>query len=784
LPHRFPASPSHVIALLATLVLATPAWAVLDIDDHGPVLDPGGFRLRVTNAGILGNAFFDVGLSNDPSFEYPAHSGHECLSHAELWVGGLDDLGHPHVSGGPALEWRPTTDPADHVRIAHAGDLGTARFIDDDGDGRTDEEQLNGRDDDGDGEVDEDIAVTGDVMASSDYVDDRPEAVNFSYSNGETHQPFGLSVHEEDYGWSDAIARGTAGVRYTITNHGTSTIFGVYCGVLADLDSRALSDRAGHLDDKIVMQTYSQAFDDGFSGSDVHGHFLGKECVSTVRDTLPVLIDGRPGSGLPVVTIVGLGHTIDPQANMDPLKPYANAPGRVSFRYTVLSNSRPGQPGGVPTVDPDRYGGLAGRLPGMPIDLPDDYQVLVACGPFPKLAPGTSLTFDVALVAAPDLDSLRSAVQSALYLYHGYQLNLLPDSTGRGATEYDVGRSGLNGHEACLEPPAGVSFYWEPDCPMKFNTGETDIGDPGPTVLYEHGHCIWTDADCDICTGYHGNETFAPWLDPGTMPPPPATRATPADHRVAIAWDNLPEILIHAGRVGTPHSNFIGYRLYRLADWRGRESDLPPLQNWALVHEYNPTTTVNGEVPLASVTDTTLDYERILYEQKHYPIGRYHDVDSTAQNGFDYLYVVTTVMDLAFTDRYDSRSLRRVESPIVASFDQRVVPFAAAKPAGHGVWVVPNPFRAHADWDRPIVPGDPFPRHLDFMGLPRAPAVIRIYTVAGDFVAKLDHDGSGGNGEASWDLISRNGQDVESGIYLFTVDSRLGHEIGHFVVIR
>ena len=70
------------------------------------------------------------------------------------------------------------------------------------------------------------------------------------------------------------------------------------------------------------------------------------------------------------------------------------------------------------------------------------------------------------------------------------------------------------------------------------------------------------------------------------------------------------------------------------------------------------------------------------------------------------------------------------------------------------------------------------------MGLPKAPCVIRIYTVAGDLVAKLDHDGSNGNGEAEWNLISRNGQDVESGIYLFTVDSSLGHQVGRFVVVR
>jgi hypothetical protein len=70
------------------------------------------------------------------------------------------------------------------------------------------------------------------------------------------------------------------------------------------------------------------------------------------------------------------------------------------------------------------------------------------------------------------------------------------------------------------------------------------------------------------------------------------------------------------------------------------------------------------------------------------------------------------------------------------------------------------------------------------MGLPRARATIKIWTVAGDLVAQIVHDGSAGDGQASWNLISRNGQDVESGIYLFTVDSALGKNTGKFVVIR
>jgi hypothetical protein len=82
------------------------------------------------------------------------------------------------------------------------------------------------------------------------------------------------------------------------------------------------------------------------------------------------------------------------------------------------------------------------------------------------------------------------------------------------------------------------------------------------------------------------------------------------------------------------------------------------------------------------------------------------------------------------------------------------------------------------------VAGDTFGRHVDFMGLPRAPSRLKVYTVSGDLVWETDHDGSEGNGQARWNLISRNGQDVESGIYLFTVDSGLGHQVGRFVLIR
>jgi len=35
-----------------------------------------------------------------------------------------------------------------------------------------------------------------------------------------------------------------------------------------------------------------------------------------------------------------------------------------------------------------------------------------------------------------------------------------------------------------------------------------------------------------------------------------------------------------------------------------------------------------------------------------------------------------------------------------------------------------------------------------------------------------------------WNLVTRNGQDVTSGVYLFSVESDMGSYVGKFVIIR
>jgi hypothetical protein len=105
------------------------------------------------------------------------------------------------------------------------------------------------------------------------------------------------------------------------------------------------------------------------------------------------------------------------------------------------------------------------------------------------------------------------------------------------------------------------------------------------------------------------------------------------------------------------------------------------------------------------------------------------------------------------------------------------------------VYVVPNPATANAmePWQLEPNQDDPTGIKVEFRNLPKCTSAVRIYTVAGDLVETLYHDGTAGNGTLPWDLVSRNGQDVTSGVYLFSVepdDGKFSRTIGKFVVIR
>jgi hypothetical protein len=93
--------------------------------------------------------------------------------------------------------------------------------------------------------------------------------------------------------------------------------------------------------------------------------------------------------------------------------------------------------------------------------------------------------------------------------------------------------------------------------------------------------------------------------------------------------------------------------------------------------------------------------------------------------------------------------------------------------------VVPDPYLGHSHWET-----SKFYRQIHFVNLPNS-CTIRIYTLGGDLVRTIEHDGTmtEQSGEAFWDLLSIDGIQVASGVYIYHVESEYGDHVGRFAVI-
>lgn len=161
-------------------------------------------------------------------------------------------------------------------------------------------------------------------------------------------------------------------------------------------------------------------------------------------------------------------------------------------------------------------------------------------------------------------------------------------------------------------------------------------------------------------------------------------------------------------------------------------------------------------------------------------------------NGWQYLFAVT-----AFDRGGDG--VPALETSINANavrvFPGTTVNEDFKEPVG----VYPNPYRINAAWDG----ATPFTRKIMFYNLP-AKAEIRVYTLAGEIVATLDHDADTYTGETrwfqdfsvnrrllpggehAWDLLSDANQNLTTGLYLYTVQDKASGDIqtGKLVIIK
>jgi len=268
-------------------------------------------------------------------------------------------------------------------------------------------------------------------------------------------------------------------------------------------------------------------------------------------------------------------------------------------------------------------------------------------------------------------------------------------------------------------------------------------------------------------------------------PPSPQLAVIPGDGEVTLYWNNTP---LAALDPVSRAQDFEGFRIY------GAKKTQDGVGNYSLLREYDLTDGIGYDTGLEDIriydkngspTDTTIN--GVQYQ--------YRWTNSNLKNGWTdkNLYAVTSF------DRGDKQlNLPSLESSIN---ENRVYAIPGTPPVKDGqrkVGVYPNPYRARAAWDG----FGERERLLWFNNLPER-CTIRIYTLSGDLIDKIEHDASSyhgadvqgiqtgqdskfAGGEHAWDLISKNDQAIASGLYLFTVENKAdgSTQIGKFLVVK
>ncbi len=181
---------------------------------------------------------------------------------------------------------------------------------------------------------------------------------------------------------------------------------------------------------------------------------------------------------------------------------------------------------------------------------------------------------------------------------------------------------------------------------------------------------------------------------------------------------------------------------------------------------------------------------------------QYTFVDSNLVRGKTYVYSVTSksIPNLAYQTIPSGDSVITVEVPVEAlESGVRVnatrvdLPFAVSRELGK-VSVVPNPYRTDRDYTlesggyEGLSGGwDENRRLIKFINLPEI-CTIRIFSLVGDLIRTIEHDGREATGFPRGDhdvtLVSESNRALASGIYIYTVESPLGVQTGKFVIIR
>jgi len=271
-----------------------------------------------------------------------------------------------------------------------------------------------------------------------------------------------------------------------------------------------------------------------------------------------------------------------------------------------------------------------------------------------------------------------------------------------------------------------------------------------------------------------------------TPPDNPKIRIELEEGKASIYWDRTAEF--SRDRV-TGEMDFEGYRIYssQLGDDQGveprliREFDMPDNQ---IAFD---TGFEEVELDEAVTFDGDTSEYWYKYELNGLLSGWQYEVSVTAFDGGSDTFEIGSLESSTNTN-----SVRIFPgTPVNDNFGSNSSEFK--------VGVYPNPYRINAAWDGQNEDN----RKLYFYNLP-AKAEVRVYTVAGDIVAELEHDSNTYNGdiawfnnfsddprvmaggEHAWDLQSNANQILSTGLYLYTVKDLESGEVqtGKLLIIK
>lgn len=200
------------------------------------------------------------------------------------------------------------------------------------------------------------------------------------------------------------------------------------------------------------------------------------------------------------------------------------------------------------------------------------------------------------------------------------------------------------------------------------------------------------------------------------------------------------------------------------------------------------------------------DLSNPLGIHKVYPGADRDDPSDTTEDGYHRFYEYEYIIDNLPLSRpvyvsvtafdYGSRThkLSVLESSLLinATLAYPLASTEEVEERGLGVTVYPNPYRidggyARAGYEnRDRTKSAERARTVNFANLPSI-CTIRIYTLSGDLVKEINHDRPDDGPDAqheSWNMLSRNTQAIMTGVYLWSVTSEMGEQIGKLVIIK